>query len=109
MLFSAEMRKSWLIFTNALGIRTKPRSIRSGRIIFWLVGVGKVLNSLCNFHTSVPLVKDVLEHLMWNETLGAWFDYDSVRNEQRTYFFASNVAPLWAECLRYALVQLAPL
>ena len=27
-----------------------------------------------------------------------WLDYDSLNNIARPYFYASNIAPLWAGC-----------
>ena len=36
--------------------------------------------------------------MLWNEEQGIWLDYDYSNNIQRPYFYASNVAPLWAGC-----------
>lgn len=36
--------------------------------------------------------------VLWNEEQGIWLDYDFSNNIQRPYFYASNIAPLWAEC-----------
>lgn len=36
--------------------------------------------------------------VLWNEEEGIWLDYDQVNSAPRNYFYASNVAPLWAEC-----------
>lgn len=36
--------------------------------------------------------------VLWNEEQGIWLDYDYSNNIQRPYFYASNIAPLWAEC-----------
>jgi alpha,alpha-trehalase len=37
--------------------------------------------------------------VLWNEEQGIWLDYDLTNNLQRPYFYASNIAPLWAGCL----------
>ena len=34
--------------------------------------------------------------VLWNDEKGAWFDYDLINQVQRPYFYASNLAPLWA-------------
>ena len=39
-----------------------------------------------------------IESIMWNDELGAWFDYDIVNAKQRMQFYPSNLAPLWAHC-----------
>ena len=42
--------------------------------------------------------KNSIDGVLWNDTLGAYFDYKIVHNEQNTAFYPSNVAPLWANC-----------
>lgn len=34
---------------------------------------------------------------MWRPDLGAWFDWDTLNNKSREYFFVSNIVPLWTE------------
>ncbi|XP_078389395.1 trehalase [Cetorhinus maximus] len=42
----------------------------------------------------IAAVRDVF----WNKTQGIWFDYNLINNCSNTAFYASNLAPLWAEC-----------
>ena len=42
-----------------------------------------------------------IENVLWNDEIGAWFDYDMKRSKQRNErnnFYPSNIAPLWADC-----------
>ena len=42
-----------------------------------------------------------IESVLWNEEIGAWFDYDMKQGKQRNErnnFYPSNIAPLWADC-----------
>lgn len=34
--------------------------------------------------------------ILWHEELGVWFDYDTVNDVRRDYFYPSNISPLWA-------------
>ena len=46
-------------------------------------------------------IQDAMENVLWNETHGAWFDYNIIQGSQRIEkenFYPSNIAPLWAEC-----------
>lgn len=45
--------------------------------------------------------EDALENVMWNEEKGSWFDFDLLNKMQRTSFYPSNAAPLWADCYPY--------
>ncbi|XP_067002747.2 trehalase [Anabrus simplex] len=42
--------------------------------------------------------KEAVTAVLWNEDEGSWFDYDTLNNKQREYFYPSNVAPLWTKC-----------
>jgi hypothetical protein len=42
--------------------------------------------------------QNAIYKVLWNSEKGAWFDYDLLHQRQRLNFYASNVAPLWAEC-----------
>ncbi|KAK7788402.1 hypothetical protein R5R35_005530 [Gryllus longicercus] len=42
--------------------------------------------------------KATVTALLWNNEEGSWFDYDILNNKQRTFFYASNLAPLWTKC-----------
>ncbi|XP_078055341.1 trehalase isoform X2 [Mustelus asterias] len=42
----------------------------------------------------IAAVRDVF----WDKTQGSWFDYNLISNRSNTAFYASNLAPLWAEC-----------
>ena len=47
------------------------------------------------------LLQDAIQNVLWNDENGAWFDYDTLNQRQRTdtsNFYPSNLAPLWAEC-----------
>ena len=46
-------------------------------------------------------IRNAMENVLWNETHGAWFDYNIIQGSQRIEkenFYPSNIAPLWAEC-----------
>ena len=46
-------------------------------------------------------IQEAIENVSWNETHGAWFDYNLIQGYQRIEkenFYPSNIAPLWAEC-----------
>ncbi|KAL5244702.1 hypothetical protein ACI65C_012112 [Semiaphis heraclei] len=38
-----------------------------------------------------------IQEVMWRPDLGAWFDWDTLNNKSREYFFVSNIVPLWTE------------
>ncbi|XP_022159986.1 trehalase-like isoform X2 [Myzus persicae] len=38
-----------------------------------------------------------IQEVMWRPDLGAWFDWDTMNNKSREYFFVSNIVPLWTE------------
>ncbi|KAK7862704.1 hypothetical protein R5R35_000939 [Gryllus longicercus] len=42
-------------------------------------------------------LQEAITAVLWNDELGSWFDYDLLNNKQRTYFYASNMAPLWTK------------
>ncbi|XP_038635513.1 trehalase isoform X1 [Scyliorhinus canicula] len=44
--------------------------------------------------SRIAAVRDIF----WDETQGIWFDYNLMSNRSNTAFYASNLAPLWAEC-----------
>ena len=47
------------------------------------------------------VIQESIEHVLWNETHGAWFDFNIIQGSQRVEkdnFYPSNIAPLWAEC-----------
>ncbi|ERL91838.1 hypothetical protein D910_09163 [Dendroctonus ponderosae] len=44
--------------------------------------------------------RNSIETLLYNDADGIWYDFDYDMKVQRQYFFASNFAPLWAECYR---------
>ncbi|KAK7862984.1 hypothetical protein R5R35_014540 [Gryllus longicercus] len=43
-------------------------------------------------------LKEAVTAVLWNGTTGSWFDYDLLNAKQRTYFYPSNLAPLWTKC-----------
>ncbi|XP_001380673.1 trehalase [Monodelphis domestica] len=42
--------------------------------------------------------KAAMEALLWNETLGAWFDFNLESRQQNHAFYPTNLSPLWAGC-----------
>ncbi|XP_077985420.1 trehalase-like isoform X2 [Glandiceps talaboti] len=43
--------------------------------------------------------REALKNVLWDETKGAWFDYDLTTSALRTEnFYLASVAPLWAGC-----------
>lgn len=36
--------------------------------------------------------------MLWDAEKGAWFDYSLVTHSRHSAFYASNLAPLWAQC-----------
>jgi alpha,alpha-trehalase len=52
------------------------------------------------FRAYAEAFEDALEAVFWNDQEGSWFDYDVEDNKQRTAFYPSNMAPLWADCFR---------
>lgn len=42
--------------------------------------------------------RNSIETFLYNDADGIWYDFDYDLKVQRQYFFASNFAPLWAEC-----------
>lgn len=39
-----------------------------------------------------------MEALLWDAERGAWFDYSLVTKSKHYQFYASNLAPVWAQC-----------
>lgn len=42
------------------------------------------------------IISHFLSQVLWNEEKGAWFDYNLINKVQRSNFYPSNLAPLWA-------------
>jgi len=42
--------------------------------------------------------KTAINEVLWDDDKGSWFDYDIQNNKLRDAFFATNIAPLWANC-----------
>ncbi|XP_050432885.1 trehalase-like isoform X2 [Adelges cooleyi] len=36
-----------------------------------------------------------IQEVLWRNDLGAWFDWDTMNNKSREYFYVSNIVPLW--------------
>ncbi|XP_068922691.1 trehalase [Petaurus breviceps papuanus] len=66
---------------------------------------------LANFHTKLGNAnmaqyymeaqarrKAAMKALLWNETLGSWFDFHLENGQQNHVFYPSNLSPLWAGC-----------
>ncbi|RVE65162.1 hypothetical protein OJAV_G00132760 [Oryzias javanicus] len=41
---------------------------------------------------------EAVEALLWDPERGAWFDYSLLSKSKHLEFYASNLAPVWAEC-----------
>lgn len=41
---------------------------------------------------------DAVREVLWDDRQGIWFDFNLMNNKRNDAFYASNVAPLWAEC-----------
>ncbi|XP_014246527.1 trehalase-like [Cimex lectularius] len=42
-------------------------------------------------------LQKAIDNVLWNEKNSVWFDYDTLNNKQREYFYMSNFAPLWTK------------
>ncbi|XP_050431937.1 trehalase-like isoform X2 [Adelges cooleyi] len=41
-----------------------------------------------------------IQDVMWRADKGTWFDWDTINNKSREYFYASNFVPLWTGSFR---------
>lgn len=41
---------------------------------------------------------EAVHEILWNDTVGAWLDYDLKNKKQRDYFYPSNLTPLYNGC-----------
>lgn len=41
---------------------------------------------------------EAMESVLWDAERGAWFDYSLVAHSKNSDFYASNLAPVWAQC-----------
>jgi len=48
------------------------------------------------YDTQALLWGKAIDKVLWNPELGIWTDWDLVNDKPRNYFYASNLAPLWA-------------
>lgn len=39
-----------------------------------------------------------LQAVLWDEEMGAWFDFDLENRKKNQEFYPSNLAPLWTSC-----------
>lgn len=39
--------------------------------------------------------QDAIDNVLWNEEEGVWFDWDTVKKEQRKQFYPTNLSPLY--------------
>jgi len=39
--------------------------------------------------------------VLWHDEVGAWLDYDTINEKKRSYFYPTNIAPLWTGCYKY--------
>ena len=86
---------------NLIPVELNSYLCRSARIMssfYEKLGKPQIAESYRNWGNSV---QEAIENILWNETHGAWFDYNIIQGSQRTEkenFYPSNIAPLWAEC-----------
>lgn len=50
------------------------------------------------YERAAALRLEAIESLLWDAEEGAWFDYSLVTHSRHSAFYASNLAPLWAQC-----------
>lgn len=50
------------------------------------------------YERAAALRLEAIESLLWDAEEGAWFDYSLVTHSRHLAFYASNLAPLWAQC-----------
>lgn len=41
---------------------------------------------------------EAMEAVLWDPERGAWFDYSLLSKSKHLEFYASNLAPVWAQC-----------
>lgn len=50
------------------------------------------------YERAAALRLEAMESVLWDAERGAWFDYSLVTRSRHSDFYASNLAPLWAQC-----------
>lgn len=50
------------------------------------------------YDRAAALRLEAIESVLWDAESGAWFDYSLVTHSRHLDFYASNLAPLWAQC-----------
>lgn len=50
------------------------------------------------YERAAALRLEAIEAVLWDAERGAWFDYSLVTQSRHLDFYASNLAPLWAQC-----------
>jgi len=55
-------------------------------------------NIAAKYEQKAQNMFEAIQSVLWNDELGAWFDYDTMNQKQRTYFTPTNLIPLWLEC-----------
>lgn len=50
------------------------------------------------YERAAALRLEAMESVLWDAESGAWFDYSLVTHSRHLDFYASNLAPLWAQC-----------
>lgn len=44
--------------------------------------------------------REAIQQVLWNEQDGIWYDFDIRLAKPRRYYYPSNLAPLWTECIK---------
>ncbi|XP_071957606.1 trehalase-like [Antedon mediterranea] len=63
--------------------------------LFWEVGDVSKASMYRNAYTQRRIA---IQAVLWNNDEGSWFDYDIETSSLNNQFFASNIAPWWANC-----------
>lgn len=61
----------------------------------FLTGGGE---AAAGYERAAALRLEAIESVLWDAESGAWFDYSLVTHSRHLDFYASNLAPLWAQC-----------
>jgi alpha,alpha-trehalase len=48
---------------------------------------------------------EAVENILWHEEVGVWLDYDLLNQIKRSYFYPTNLAPLWTGCFNRKKLQ----
>jgi alpha,alpha-trehalase len=87
--FGAETHHYAPVCLNSLLFKTETDLERMGTLL------GRKEDAL-RWHQRAQARRKQIDHFLWNEDRGLYFDYDFVRGAQSSYEYASTFYPLWA-------------